>query len=156
MAIHRPELNDYLPHADAMCLLTRIMDYDLAEYRLVSEVDVAETSLFYRESLGGMPAWVGFEYMAQSISALSGLKRRAELDQGPRIGFIMSVRGFETGRPAYPAGSVQRAEVRQIFRDGSVVSFECSLSDASGAHTKAIVNAIEMDEADRPGGQHGD
>ena len=143
--IERPEIEKYLPHKDSMLLLDRIVDYDLEKPQLVSEVDVGERDLFYRQELGGIPAYVGFEYMAQSIAALSGVNTRERSGGEPKIGFIMSIRAFTTDVPSYPAGKTVRVSVSEIFREASVVSFDCAVSIDRAVVTKAVVNAIEVD-----------
>lgn len=143
--IERPEIQDYLPHKGTMLLLDRITDYKLDHPRLSSEVDIKASGLFYRPELGGIPAWVGFEYMAQSIAALSGASRKATSGGEPKIGFIMSIRNFSTEVPAYPAGKTVMILVSEIFRDESVVSFDCSVSMDGAIVTKSVVNAIEVD-----------
>jgi predicted hotdog family 3-hydroxylacyl-ACP dehydratase len=128
-----------------MLLLDRIVEYDLEKPRLVSEVDVGERDLFYRKELGGVPAYVGFEYMAQSIAALSGVNTREHGGGEPKIGFIMSIRAFATDIPSYPAGKTVRVSVSEVFRESSVVSFDCVVSLDGAVVTKAVVNAIEVD-----------
>ena len=143
--IERPEIQNYLPHKDSMLLLDRIVDYDLENSRLVSEVDTTERDLFYRPEMNGVPAWVGFEYMAQSIAALSGVAVRTQSNGEPKIGFIMSIRAFKTSVPSYPVGKNLKISVSQIFREDSVVVFECAISLDTGVVTTATVNAIEVD-----------
>lgn len=143
--IERPEIGNYLPHKDSMLLLDRIVEYDLEKPRLVSEVDVAERDLFYRKELGGIPAYVGFEYMAQSIAALSGVNTKARNGGEPKIGFIMSIRAFTTDVSSYPEGKTVSVSVTEIFREASVVSFECAVTLDRAVVTKAVVNAIEVE-----------
>jgi len=151
--IERPKIQDYLPHKDSMLLLDRIVEYDIDAYTLVSEVDADEDNLFFRSEMGGIPAWTGFEYMAQSIAALSGVNARERLGTEPKIGFIMSIRGFKTDIPSYPAGKTLRIAVSQLFREESVVAFDCSVSVDSKTVTTAVVNAIEIDSISSiPGG----
>ena len=145
MIIERPEIANYLPHKDSMLILDRLVDWSIEENMLESEVDIRETDLFYNNRLQGVPAWTGFEYMAQSIAALSGVHAKGVLGIDPKIGFIMSVRAFETTMPSYPSGKTLRTKVSQIFRDGSVVSFNCSISIDGAVVTTAVVNAIEID-----------
>ena len=66
---------------------------------------------------------VGFEYMAQTIGALSGLERHLRGDSEPRIGYIIGVRAFEGLERGFPAGSEILVRVRELFRDGPAVSF---------------------------------
>ena len=143
--IERPDIANYLPHKDSMLLLDRILDYDIPKGVLVSEVDIGSGDLFYNTALSGVAAWTGFEYMAQSIAALSGVHAKTVLDTEPKIGFIMSIRSFETKVPSYPAGKTARIRVSQIFRDGSVVAFDCSISIDDTVVTTAVVNAIEIE-----------
>ena len=143
--IERPDIQNYLPHKGSMLLLDRIVDYGLERPFLVSEVDTTAENLFYRSEIGGVPAWVGFEYMAQSIAALSGVSVKSRTGGDPKIGFIMSIRAFTTEVPSYPAGKTVSILVSEIFREESIVSFDCSVSMDNTVVTKAVVNAIEVD-----------
>lgn len=145
-AICRPEIEEYLPHKASMLFLDRLVDWDVEACCLEAEIDVRADRLLYNDELAGIPAWVGFEYMAQSIAALSGVHARTVLDSEPKIGFIMSVRAFETSVPAYPAGKTLRSRVSQLYREGSVVSFECAVFMDGRAVTTAVINAIETDD----------
>jgi predicted hotdog family 3-hydroxylacyl-ACP dehydratase len=145
MTIEGESLRRCIPHAGLMALLSRVVQYDFTPGHLVSEVDIKESDLFFDPERGGVPCWVGFEYMAQSIAALSGIKRRTERDLEPRIGLIMGVRNFKSRSAAFTPGRRLRVEVRQIFRDGDVVSFECRIAEDGVEEASAIINAIESD-----------
>lgn len=147
--IEKPELENYLPHKDSMLLLDRIMSWNFDKQLLESEVDTRNNSLFFNEELDGIPAWVGFEYMAQSIAALSGLDARHNLEQEPCVGFIMSVRNYATTMPAYPVNKVLRIQITQLFNEDSVVSFDCAIIMDGKIVSTAIVNAIETDEPEK-------
>ena len=86
--IDTAELTTLIPHKGRMFLLSRIVSWNLEEHFLAAEFDITGDCLFYREELKGLPAWAGFELIAQSISALSGIGGRA---RGPQYGFILSV-----------------------------------------------------------------
>ncbi len=146
MDIAGETLAGYLPHQGRMSLLTRVVQYDLETGSLAAEVDVGEADLFFDGERGGVPSWVGFEYMAQSIAALSGLKRRIDLKEEPRIGFVLGVRGFSSRVPVFAAGRRLRVEVRQIFKDGNLLSFEGSIAEGQTEQARGIINVIEVDE----------
>jgi predicted hotdog family 3-hydroxylacyl-ACP dehydratase len=148
-SICKPELADYLPHKNSMLLLDRIVGYDLSTYRLLSEVDIWEDNLFFNPDLGGVGAWTGFEYMAQSIAALSGVHAKTVLDIEPKIGFIMSIRAFETKVAAFPPGKTLQIGVEQLFREGSVVAFNCNILLDGQEITTAVVNAIEIESMEK-------
>jgi predicted hotdog family 3-hydroxylacyl-ACP dehydratase len=142
----KAEMETIVPHTGPMFILDRLIADDLGRGTLVSEVDVNPAARFFRPDMNGIPVWVGFEYMAQSIAALSGLQGKAS-GEAPRIGFIMGVRDYDCAVTVFPLGSVLRVEVAQEFRDGPVVSFACRIL-AGGYHVVgAMVNAIEEDDA---------
>jgi predicted hotdog family 3-hydroxylacyl-ACP dehydratase len=146
--IDRQELIGYLPHKGKMFLLDRVLSYELSHpTHLVSESDIAESSIFYDSGLSGIPVWVAFEYMAQSIAALSGIDAKVENSGAePKIGMIMGVRDFKAEIDCLPTGSTVRTEVSEVFRDGPVVSFECGLFFEGRKVVRATLNAIEVDD----------
>lgn len=98
----------YVPQRGAMLLIDRIIE--LSEEHAVAEVDIRSEGLFMRK--GKMPAWVGIEYMAQTISAWAG--GRSQRSGGKtKIGLLLGSRRYEAMQPAFPAGSTLRVEVRR-------------------------------------------
>jgi predicted hotdog family 3-hydroxylacyl-ACP dehydratase len=96
--IEYDELLSLIPHKGKMLLLSRIMEYDLKKRTLSSEYDITPSCLFYDTGLDGVPSWVSFEFMAQSVSCLSGLTGRV-MGREPQIGVILSVSGLELTSP---------------------------------------------------------
>ena len=146
MVLDGEALENSIPHRGSMALLSRVVRYDFSQETLTAEVDVKESDLFFDRERGGVPSWVGFEYMAQSIAALGGIKRRTELNEEPRIGFIMGVRDFTSRAAVFAAGRRLQVEVRQIFRDGDVVSFGCSIGENGQELARAVITGIEAGE----------
>jgi predicted hotdog family 3-hydroxylacyl-ACP dehydratase len=129
-----PELplpEEVVPHAGAMVFPTRVLAHDRA--RTVCAVAIDRQSLFV-ESDGGVPAWVGIEYMAQCIAAHAGLVARADGNE-PRIGFLLGSRRVVFHCDRFEPGTILRASAERTWggEDG-MVSFECQLEDShSGA-----------------------
>ena len=123
MKHEKEELCSLIPHRDRMLLLTRINGYNLEERSLSAEYHITGDCLFYDPAIGGVPAWAGFEFMAQAISALSGLWGR-ETGEKPKIGFILSISsmGFEV--PFFKDGSIVEVKVKESGRMDQVYSFE--------------------------------
>jgi predicted hotdog family 3-hydroxylacyl-ACP dehydratase len=96
--IEHDELLTLIPHKGKMLLLSRIIEYDLEKRTLISEYDITRSCLFYDTGLDGVPSWVSFEFMAQSVSCLSGLTGRV-IGREPQIGVILSVSGLELTSP---------------------------------------------------------
>ncbi|MCL2179249.1 MAG: thioester dehydrase [Proteobacteria bacterium] len=117
-------LQALLPHRGRMLLLSRVVAWNLEEGLLSAEYEVARGGLFFDEVLGGMPAWAGFELMAQSTSALSGLRRRAA-GESPLFGFILSVSELVLHVPLL-RGTVH-IEVAEDTVVDNVFVFRCSL-----------------------------
>ncbi|MDR0598597.1 MAG: 3-hydroxylacyl-ACP dehydratase [Treponema sp.] len=147
--IEKEELAALVPHQGGMFLLSRVIRHDLDRGVLVSEYDITEESFFYRRDLGGVPSWAGFELMAQSVGALSGLNRRG---RPPRIGFILSVSELILRVPAFKAGTTARIEVEEEAALGNAHSFFCRVfAGGRGGEADAAVEAkLTVMETDDP------
>jgi predicted hotdog family 3-hydroxylacyl-ACP dehydratase len=126
----------FLPHRGAMLLLHRLVAAD--EEHAVAEVDVPLDGPFARE--GGTPAWVGLEYMAQTIAAWSG----ARAGRLPRVGYLLGSRCYKVTRAMFPAGSTLRVEVRREFLDNNGFGlFDCRILLGSDPLASALVSVFE-------------
>jgi predicted hotdog family 3-hydroxylacyl-ACP dehydratase len=140
--INRKELASLVPHKGKMLLLSRILSWDPEKHRLKAEYDITRDCLFFNKERQGIPAWAGFELMAQSISAFSGLIGRAH-GKGPRFGFILSVSGLVLHLPVLQ-GTV-RIEVEEETVVDNVYSFRgCVFS----GQTKAVTAKLTVMEAE--------
>lgn len=133
-----------MPHKGKMCLLSRATAWDCAGRTLTAECDIAEDCLFYDPVLRGVPAWVGFEFMAQSVSALSGLCRQTKAEQ-PKLGVILTVSNLRIDRPILPAGKTVRIHVREDARDGNVIAFTGEIFLEDGKAMEAKLTVLESD-----------
>jgi predicted hotdog family 3-hydroxylacyl-ACP dehydratase len=144
--IERDELITLLPHKGKMFLLTRLAAYDTARRSLSAEYDITPDCLFYVPKLGGVPGWVSFEFMAQSISVLSGLAGR-EKGEPPKPGFILSVTNMAIMTPVLPAGTTVRIDIQEDCKVEEVFSFNCIVSSLNGKEA-ASAKLTVMDVAD--------
>jgi predicted hotdog family 3-hydroxylacyl-ACP dehydratase len=133
-----------VPHSGKMSLLSRVKEIDLAAHTLRSEVDIAQSSFFYDSAMGGVPVWLGFEYMAQSIAALSG---KYDLEHGikPKLGFIMSVKGFEAKTNCFSNGTTISIFIKELVKLDSIVSFECAITLNESILAIATLNTIKIE-----------
>ena len=120
--IEKEELAGLVPHKGRMLLLTRINEYNLEEQTLHAEYHITEDCLFYDAAVGGVPAWVAFEFMAQAIAALSGLRGRQRAEK-PSIGFILGVSSLQIGLPFFTTGSTVELKVKESGCMDQVFSF---------------------------------
>ena len=102
-----PPVDDVLPQAGRMVLLTRILRH--AEDRTTCAVEISSASAFL-DGQGGVPAWVALEYMAQCIAAHGGLRARAAGDP-VALGFLLGSRSVALHTPAVE----QQAPRKEVF-----------------------------------------
>ena len=120
--IEKEELLSVIPHRGKMLLLSRVKCYNLEERSIETEYDITSGCLFYDSKLNGVPAWAGFEFIAQSISAISGIIDR-EMGLKPKFGFILSVSSMKIEIPFFKTGSTAEIKTKQVERMDSVSIF---------------------------------
>lgn len=140
----KESVSELVPHKGKMFLLDRIRDYDLERNSITTEIDIARDNLFYEEELGGVPVWIAFEYMAQSVSALSGIHGRAKGEK-PKNGFIMSVSAFNANIPVFKVGEKVVVNVLEKTRNDNAVTFEGSAAVNGTLAVTAKLNTVEVD-----------
>ena len=123
-------LSDLLPQAEPMILLSGYEE-PAGEDSVVAFVDVGKASPFYEQTLGGVPACVTLEYMAQTMALLVGLRDRLR-GQKPRIGFVLGSRKLETKIPCFCDGERYRILATCTYEDESFGSFDCTITDGRG------------------------
>lgn len=84
-------ISDLLPHQPPMVLIEKIESFDLQKMQCTCSLVIKESSCFYVAGQG-VPAYVGVEYMAQTVGVLSGLKQRNQGSAPIQLGFLL---GFD-------------------------------------------------------------
>lgn len=143
-----PRVEDVLPHDPPMVLLSSFDPSSFTEESLTAYVDIGEDSPFYDSSLGGVPAVFALEYMAQTMAALVGLKRR-RLRLPPRIGFVLGSRSLKVGTDRFEKGNRYRIDAAMGFTDGSFASFDVKIADPAGETlAQGTINAFEPEDGE--------
>jgi predicted hotdog family 3-hydroxylacyl-ACP dehydratase len=142
--IEKEVLLALLPHRENMLLLSRIVDYDLDGHTIRTEYDITRDCLFHDPALDGIPAWIGFECMAQSAAVITGLENRK-----PGLGLILSVSCMEIQQPLLRAGSTVSITVTEDVKMDSVYTYiaEMSLEDNPVAKAKLTVYTTRDESA---------
>jgi len=120
--IEKEELQTLIPHQGKMMLLSRVIEYNI-EHDIRAEYDITGDCLFYDPVAGGVPAWAGFECMAQAISVLSGIRSR-EKGEKPKLGFILSIPSMRIEIPLLQPGSSLEVSVRETDCTDMIYTFE--------------------------------
>ncbi|MEX1032919.1 MAG: hypothetical protein WDZ30_06130 [Cellvibrionaceae bacterium] len=120
-------IDEVVPHAGIMSLLDRVADYGTDW--LVAEVAIGPHTLFMEE--GGVPAWVGIEYMAQAVAAFAGVQRQQQgLDAA--VGFLVGTRKYSSSHSFFLEGVTLRIKVEREFQaDNGLGVFDCSIRGAT-------------------------
>jgi predicted hotdog family 3-hydroxylacyl-ACP dehydratase len=153
--IETEELLTLIPHKGKMVLLSRVLEWDLDQWTLTGAYDITEDVLFYDPLLGGIPGWVSFECMAQSVSALTGIHIRLA-GKEPNMGFILSISDMEITVPVLKAGTTINTEVRLNCRMENVLAFDCWVFSGESTAAAAKLTVMEVDKnfpGKIPGGQ---
>jgi predicted hotdog family 3-hydroxylacyl-ACP dehydratase len=132
-----------LPHAAPMILLDRLVGYD--EDSLTAEVRVRPEMPFYRPGRG-VPAHVGFEWMAQTCGAFVGAKAR-DCGEQVRVGLVLGTRNFTCSVAWFVDGDRLAVTATQMFSDQQIGAFECKISrlNADDAVAKAQLTVFRPD-----------
>ena len=124
-----------LPHARPMILLDHLVSYD--EDSLTAEVRVRPGIPFYRPGRG-VPAHIGFEWMAQTCGAFVGAKARDAGEQ-VRAGLVLGTRNFLASVEWFVDGDRLTVTATQMFIDEQIGAFACEISRAGDE--KAVAKA---------------
>jgi predicted hotdog family 3-hydroxylacyl-ACP dehydratase len=143
--IEGSELLTLVPHKGKMLLLSRIIDYDLEKRTLKSEYDIEPSCIFYDSDLGGVPSWVGFEFMAQSISALSGFTSKMK-GEPPKVGVIMSVSNIDIFYPVIVSKAV--IEIAEEVQLDKIFTFNCSVYSGDTLSAKGQLTVMDIDNVE--------
>jgi predicted hotdog family 3-hydroxylacyl-ACP dehydratase len=118
----REQIAARIPHAGAMCLLDRVIDWD--EHRIRCEARSHQDAAHPLRERGGLPVWAAIEYAAQAAAVHGALL----LDtSGPRTGVLGKLADVRPGcewldQVASPL--VIEATLRHRDRAGAVYTFE--------------------------------
>lgn len=133
-----------LPHRPPMILLDEVVDYgdDFA----IARVAIQRASRFFDDRLDAVPAWIGIEYMAQTIGIWAGERQlRAGCVVG--VAFLLGTRCYRSNVHAFAPGSVLTIRADVLYcESGGLGSFGCRIDglDTGGSpiEVTARINAL--------------
>lgn len=141
--IEKYSVSELVPHSGKMSLLTGITDY--GDGWIQSQVIIGSSSMFADSE--GVPAWVGLEYLAQTVAAYAGLLERKQ-GGSPKVGFLLGTRKYECSQPVFALGEVLDLKVELEFQgDNGLASYFCQLKGL-GVEASAWVNVFQPEDTD--------
>ena len=133
-------VTDLLAHGQEMTIIDRLVAYDAK--KSVAVVDVTPRSVFFEKT--GVPAWVGIEYMAQTVAAHTGFEARLR-GEPPAIGFLLGTRAYECVVGEFPIGARLTISVEPLLMDSGFGSFNCSIK-TDRILAAAVLNIYQPDD----------
>ncbi|PJC85976.1 3-hydroxydecanoyl-ACP dehydratase [Vibrio sp. HA2012] len=138
-----PEVKDLLPHDEPMVLLNRVISVE--EISIHCQADVTEANLFFDHEKRVIPAYVGIEYMAQSIAAWSGYHARKR-QESPPIGFLLGSRRYNTELGAFHENMVLDIFAEQVMEDSGMAVFSGRIEHNGTLIAQCQLNVYVPDE----------
>ena len=131
-----------LPHDHPMILIDEITEY--GTHHLIASVQPAIGKPF-ADDRGCVPAWVGMEYMAQSIGAFAGVQ--SQLAGEPvKVGFLLGTRAYRIDIDSFLNDVTYQIRVQQLYQDSGLSAFECEIFLADGTvQATATINTYQPD-----------
>jgi predicted hotdog family 3-hydroxylacyl-ACP dehydratase len=131
-----PAIAELIPHTGPMILLDRVIAFD--DNSLSAEL-VVRSGLFGDDKT--VPAWVGIEYMAQTIGAYAGMKARLA-GEPIRLGFLLGTRRYSGNAAEFKVGTALAVRVVKIMQDDRLGAFECRIL-GEGIEISANLNVYQ-------------
>lgn len=139
-----PATHTLAPHDPPMLLVDEILESkgDL----IVSKMTITKENLFFVAGRG-VPSYVGFEIMAQTIAVQDGFIR-ASKGLGTKIGFLLGCRKYSVQRDWFLEGEELIVRAKALLSEGEMQSFDCVLEDINGQ--QLAHGAINVFSPDNP------
>jgi predicted hotdog family 3-hydroxylacyl-ACP dehydratase len=120
-----------------MILLDKILEFD--EHSLSAELVVRDDALLGNNKK--VPAWVGIEYMAQTIAAYAGIQSK-KLGEPINLGFLLGTRRYTSNIDSFDIGTVLTIKITRIINDDKLGVFDCKIY-GSGIEVNANLNVYQ-------------
>lgn len=135
-------MDAWVPHRAGMSLLTSVERHDGES--IVARVRVPAQGLF--ATPGGVPAWVGIEYMAQAIAAWSGARARAG-GGSPRIGLLLGSRCYAAATPLFEEGAELLVHAQcELMGENGLGMFDCRIEQDGRVLASGRLSVFEPPE----------
>lgn len=111
-------------HRGDMLFLDRVVQY--SDTSIECEANTSRQSAFAK-SEKGIPAWLGLEYMCQTIAALEGI-RRLQKNEPILLSFVMGSRKITSEKSYLPLAEIIRIRaVNEVRDDTGVGVYGCEV-----------------------------
>jgi len=134
-----PDIRSLVPHQAPMLLIDKLID--VGELTVHCQVNVHQEGLFFDRQINGVPAWVGIEFMAQTVAAWSGYHAWLQGKPAP-IGFLLGSRRYSSECEYYDHGALLDIYAQQVMESDGMAAFLCRIDCAGEVLASAQLNAF--------------
>ena len=121
------DIESIIKHRKPMRLIDELLSFDAKSASVL--VSITEQSEFYRAEYGGVPSYIGIEYMAQCIAAKAGandLFHHKEVS----LGFLLGTRKYQPLVTEFVLGQTLKVSVTEITdEEGGLSVFSGQIVD---------------------------
>ncbi len=118
-----PALEELIKHRRGMLLIDEVIAFD--DNTITTQLTITPNSTFLEGD--HVPAWVGVEYVAQSVAAFSGMLAHNR-SEPTKLGLLLSCRRYKTSSSKFMLGETLIIHVEEEFNDGNMGAYSCSIS----------------------------
>ena len=137
-------IEQVLPHTQPMILLNNFIEAG-AEHAVCS-VKISAQSPFFDPASRAVPAYVGIEYMAQTVAAYAGAHKLAAGDS-VRLGFLLGCRKYQPVVAAFTEGAELTVSATKVVMNESGLSvFDCQILQHDAVLVSAKLNVFEPED----------
>ena len=122
-----PDVATLVPHEAPMILIDKLIYVD--ENSVHCQVFINANSPLFDKQSETVNAWVGIEYMAQTISAWSGYQSFLKSETSP-IGFLLGSRRYNSNTPLFNNGDILDIYAEKLLENEGMGVFSCSIKRA--------------------------
>jgi predicted hotdog family 3-hydroxylacyl-ACP dehydratase len=114
-----------IKHRKPMRLIDELLSFDSQSASVLVIID--ENSEFYNSQQGGVPSYIGIEYMAQCIAAKAGANALA-LGETLKLGFLLGTRRYQSKIDYFSKEQPLKVTATQLMDITAGLSvFECKI-----------------------------
>jgi predicted hotdog family 3-hydroxylacyl-ACP dehydratase len=137
-----PHPRELAPHAAPMLLIDRVVE--AGDRSILAQSVITASNIFFMPGRG-LPSYVAFELMAQTVSILDGWRRRKH-GEGPQVGFLVGCRKYRVARDWFSEGDVLDIACTALIDEGEMRSFECLVSAGGVEMATGTLNVYRPDD----------
>ncbi|WP_432464543.1 ApeP family dehydratase [Agarivorans sp. QJM3NY_33] len=139
-----PPIEQLLPHDPPMILLNHVLHY--TDDEITCEVEISANSQFFDVRSQSVPAYVGIEYMAQTIAARGGMLAREQGRQS-QIGFLLGGRRYQQHGGDFQLGDQLKVSAKELMQEQAMGVYACTIERNGELLASCQVNTYAPDQA---------